>query len=265
MTVEDVVMMGRFPRLGPVRRPGGGGPAGRRATPSPRSRWTTTCGPRSAACRAASGGASSSPARSPPSPTCSCSTSRSPGIDATTQEQLMDLLEAQAAAGQDGRRDHPRPGLRRRALPAGAGDQPDGRRPRPVATSCSTRRSSRPRTAATCSCSAAGRSSSTTPTTTTTRRPASATSTSGAALMDAAPRAARRSAFFIRALVASALVGRRVRGRRHVRRPARHRVHRRRHRPRGVPGRRRRVPARHPVLPRGGGRGGRPRRSRSGS
>ena len=44
--------------------------------------------------------------------------------------------------------------------------------------------------------------------------------------------------------------GHRVRGRGHLRRPARHRVHRRRHRPRRVPGRRGRVHRGRPVLPR---------------
>ena len=99
VTVEDVGDDGPVPSARarpPPRAPRTAGPC---RTPSPRSRWTTTCAPRSAGCRAASGGACSSPGRSPPSPTCSCSTSRSPGIDVTTQELLMDLLEAQAAAG----------------------------------------------------------------------------------------------------------------------------------------------------------------------
>ena len=75
VTVEDVVMMGRFPRLGPIRRPGRDD---RRAVVDAltRSGWSATSGRRSGACPAGSGGACSSPGRSPRSRTCSCSTSR---------------------------------------------------------------------------------------------------------------------------------------------------------------------------------------------
>ena len=51
------------------------------------------------------------------------------GVDATTQEDLMDILEAEARGGQDGRRDDPRPGLRGAALPAGRVGQPAGSSP----------------------------------------------------------------------------------------------------------------------------------------
>ena len=56
--------------------------------------------------------------------------------------------------------------------------------------------------------------------------------------------------FFQRSLVAAIIVGPRVLGRRHVHGPARPGVHGRRDQPLGVPGRRRRVPAQGPVLPR---------------
>ena len=154
------------------------------------------------------------------------------GIDATTQELLMDLLEAQAQRGKTVVATTHDLALRGAAVPAGAGRQPDGRRLRARRTSSSTPTSSPPPTAATCWCSRAGPSSSTTPTTTTTRRPASATSTSGTGAADGPdPRAAALGFFDPRPRRVGD--GRaRVRGRRHVRRAARDRVHRRRHRPR---------------------------------
>ena len=164
----------------------------------------------------------------------------------------MDILEAAGRARQDRRRDDPRPRLRRAAVPAGPRGQPHGRRLRAVGASCSTRTSWPGPTAATCSSSAAAPSSSTTPTTTTTRRPASATSTTrtadGPHPRAARPRVLRPGARRVRPGRAG------LRRRRHVRRPARRRVHRRRDRPCRVPGRRRRVHARHPVLHRRGDR-----------
>ena len=75
VTVEDVVMMGRFPRLGRVRRPGRttAAPSGTRWS---RCRWLATGPRRSEPSPVASDGACSWPGRSQPSRTCSCWTSR---------------------------------------------------------------------------------------------------------------------------------------------------------------------------------------------
>ena len=66
----------------------------------------------------------------------------------------MDILEAEARSGQDGRRDDPRPRLCGPAFQQVAGGEPDGHRPRARRTSSSTRTSCRGRTAATSSSSA---------------------------------------------------------------------------------------------------------------
>ena len=99
VTVGDVVMMGRFPRLGPIRRPGRGGPArGRRG-----ARQGRHGGLRGDADRAAVGWPAT--ARVPRSRACarsrtsSCSMSRSRASTPTSQEDLMDLLEAEARRG----------------------------------------------------------------------------------------------------------------------------------------------------------------------
>ncbi len=74
----DVVMMGRYPRLGPLRRPGVADQAAVMAAldqvgMSPFARRQIE------PCPAASGAGCSSPARSRASRSCTCSTSRSPG------------------------------------------------------------------------------------------------------------------------------------------------------------------------------------------
>ena len=53
-------------------------------------------------------------------------------IDPVTQDDIMDVLGEEAAAGRTVDREHPRPGLRRRVLPAGGGRESDHRRRRPV-------------------------------------------------------------------------------------------------------------------------------------
>ena len=227
-------MMGRYPALGPFRRPG---PDDRRAVGarSSRSAWPHHRRRRSARCRAASAGACSSPGRSPPSPDLFLLDEPVTGVDPTTQEDLMDVLEAEArAAGPWSRR--PTTSPRRRAVPAGRAvnrrvvadgpaslildpdvlratygghllildgqtvllddahhhdDAPAGEQPLP-------RRDGRR------------------------RRP------TGPPGRDGPLTEPLRYAFFVRALVASAIVGHRLRGRRHVHGAAGPRVHRRR-------------------------------------
>ena len=175
------------------------------------------------------------------------------GVDATTQEDLMDILEAEARSGKTVVATTHDLGLRRPAVPAGRDGQPDDHRPRPVVADPRPGRARRRRTAATCSSSAGRRSSSTTPITTTTRRPASGTSTRAAApaaaacstrapgaLMDLLTRAA--GSRVLRPGAHRGVARRdRLRGRRDVRGAQGPGVHRRRGQPRGVPGRRRRL------------------------
>ena len=74
----QVVLMGRYPRIGWVRRPGR--PTGRpRPTPWPRSAWPSGPRPGSAPSRAASASGSCWQGRSPRSRGCCCWTSRSTG------------------------------------------------------------------------------------------------------------------------------------------------------------------------------------------
>ena len=250
VTVEDVVMMGRFPRLGPVRRPAAEDRRAVHDALDPGADGPPSADPdRPAVGRAAPAGLPRPGARRGPGPV----PARRAGDGHRPDDPGAADGPARGAGPRraDGRRDHPRPRLRRGALPAGARGQPHASWPTGRPTSCSTPACSRGRTAATCWCSAARPSCSTTPTTTTTPRPASTTSTSTTD-DGPRPRAARRRVLHPRARRAGH-GRRRVRGRRHVRRPARHRVHRRRDRARGVPGRRRGVPAPGPVLPRGGG------------
>ena len=160
----------------------------------------------------------------------------------------MDLLEARGAARQDGHRHDARPRLRRPAVPAGAGDQPDGRRlrarvarPRPGRAGRDLRRPpAGPRRP--------GRRPRRRPSPRRRRAAASATSTSGGRdrLIGRSTRSSPLLAtrFFVRALVAVGDGRARVRGRRHVRRAARASRSSATRSPRRVPGRRRRVPAR---------------------
>ncbi len=155
VTVEDVVMMGRFPRLGsdpptrPRRSPGRRGRAGAgRHGPSPPDADRAPVG-------------RPAPARVPrPGPR------RGAGpVPARRAGDRHRRDHAGAADGpprgpgearQDGRRDDPRPGLRGPALPAGARGQPHGRRVRPVEHRPRRRRPRGAPTAATCSCSRDG-------------------------------------------------------------------------------------------------------------
>ena len=75
----DVAMMGRYPALGPLRRPRTEDRDAVAAALEQVGHGRPPRGPRSGRCRAASGGACSSPGRSRRRPTCTCSTSRSPG------------------------------------------------------------------------------------------------------------------------------------------------------------------------------------------
>ena len=61
------------------------------------------------------------------------------GVDPTTQEDLMAVLDAEARVGAHRARDHPRPRGRRRALPARHRRQPAGSSPTAPPRSCSTR------------------------------------------------------------------------------------------------------------------------------
>ena len=141
VTVEDVVMMGRFPRLGPIRRPGRDDrravvdalDAGRHGAPpadadrAPVRRPAAAGVPRPGAGR----GAGPVPAR------------RAGHRHRRDHAGAPDGPPRGAgAARQDGRRHHPRPRLRGAAVPAGAGGQPDGRRLRARRTSSSTPTSS---------------------------------------------------------------------------------------------------------------------------
>jgi ABC-type Mn2+/Zn2+ transport system ATPase subunit len=98
VTVEDVVMMGRFPRLGPVRRPG---EADRRAVREALDRVQMADHRRTQIGRLSGGQrrrvflARALAAE----PDLFLLDEPVTGIDPTTQELLMDLLEAQAAAG----------------------------------------------------------------------------------------------------------------------------------------------------------------------
>ena len=98
VTVEDVVMMGRFPRLGPLRRPG---PDDRRAVHDAleqvqmHGQLRTQIGRLSGGQRRRVFLARALAAE----PDVFLLDEPVTGIDATTQELLMDLLEAQAARG----------------------------------------------------------------------------------------------------------------------------------------------------------------------
>ena len=98
VTVEDVVMMGRFPRLGPIRRPG---PDDRRAVMDALaqvgmdSHLRTQIGRLSGGQRRRVFLARALAAE----PDLFLLDEPVTGIDATTQELLMDILEAQAARG----------------------------------------------------------------------------------------------------------------------------------------------------------------------
>ena len=76
VTVGDVVMMGRVPLIGIGRSPGRADRRARSTAALETVRMTASATARSAPCRAASAGASSWPGRSPPTRTCTCSTSR---------------------------------------------------------------------------------------------------------------------------------------------------------------------------------------------
>ena len=78
VTVGEVVMMGRYARLGVRPRLRAGRPRARRRGPRDGRDGRCRSTARSAPCRAASAGGSSWPGRSPPSRTSTCSTSRSP-------------------------------------------------------------------------------------------------------------------------------------------------------------------------------------------
>ena len=189
VTVEDVVMMGRFPRLGPIRRPGRDD---RRAVVDALTQvgmerhLRTQIGRLSGGQRRRVFLARALAAE----PDLFLLDEPVTGIDATTQELLMDLLEAQAQRGKTVVATTHDLACAAQRFQQVLARQPDGRRLRPVEHRPRRRRPRRAPTAATCWCSRAGPSSSTTPTTTTTPRPASATSTSGTGAADGpAPRA----------------------------------------------------------------------------
>ena len=118
-------------------------------------RRSTPCGwPSSADARAAplsrrpSAGAPRSPACSPWSPTCSCSTSRPPPLDPAARRELLDVL---ASLRRDAAARHPRPAVRARAVPARRRARPrPGRRRRRRRARCSPTRASCARTGSSC-------------------------------------------------------------------------------------------------------------------
>jgi hypothetical protein len=270
VTVDDVVMMGRYPRSGRSGGPARGPPRGRGEPRAGRHGGPRDDADRRAVGRAAATGLPRPGARGRPD--LFLLDEPVTGVDATTQEDLMDILEAEARAG--------------KTVVATTHDLAcAAQRFQQVATVNRTVVAHGPsslildpdvlaRTYGGHLLVLGGRrSSSTTPTTTTTR-PAGAPLPRGRVGAAGPPRAPSRDrppaeplthAFFVRALIAASLVGIvcAVVGTFVVLQGPR--VHRRRDQPRGVPRRRRRVHRPRPDPHRGRDRGGRSRRSRSGS
>ena len=122
VTVGDVVMMGRYPLLGPLRRPG---PDDRRHVAEALEKVGMTSHRQTQIGRL-SGGQRRRVflARAlAADPALYLLDEPVTGIDATTQEDLMDILDAEAQRGRTVVATYSRPGLRRGTVSAGRGDQ----------------------------------------------------------------------------------------------------------------------------------------------